>query len=259
MDLAWQKSSIRRVKRERDIVGGREEGWDSPLTWETVRSGGSAAYSARTELKINILDGDTYLCSFCQGKGEKPRGSLCSVCKGTGTVALQPPVIKCVYCRGRGEERPRSNITCTVCSGKGFVSVNEPIEMCPACDGRGSSRESKLPCTKCKGKGIIAATTYLKDEPADANRQLRDRNFYNNSDSRGRMPSGSEWEVLLAVKNLGAADSYAIGARMKISSEYAAHLSNSLCENNYLYKVSPKSMALTSKGEKVMRQKEIIK
>jgi len=96
-------------------------------------------------------------CAFCRGKGQRPRGSRCSVCGGSGKVAIQPPHIKCAYCKGRGEEKPRSNLTCTVCRGKGYVNVREPIETCLKCGGRGVDPHNKLPCTMCRGRGVVTA------------------------------------------------------------------------------------------------------
>ena len=94
-------------------------------------------------------------CGFCNGKGEKPRGSRCSVCGGSGKVSVQAPFIKCAYCKGTGEEKPRSNLTCTVCRGKGYVSVREPVEACPKCRGKGADPHNKLPCMMCRGKGVV--------------------------------------------------------------------------------------------------------
>jgi len=100
-------------------------------------------------------ENDKLDCAFCAGKGEKPKGSRCSVCGGNGKISVQPPAIKCAYCKGTGKEKPRSNLTCTVCRGKGYVSVREPLSTCPKCHGKGADPHNKLPCTKCRGKGVI--------------------------------------------------------------------------------------------------------
>lgn len=106
--------------------------------------------------RVSISPGHDKLdCAFCAGRGEKPRGSRCSVCGGSGKISVPPPVIKCAYCKGTGKEKPRSNLTCTVCKGKGHVSVREPIETCPKCRGKGADPHNKLPCTRCAGKGVI--------------------------------------------------------------------------------------------------------
>jgi len=104
---------------------------------------------------VAIKNIDELDCAFCKGKGEKPRGSRCSVCGGTGKVSIQSPFIKCAYCKGRGEEKPRSNLTCIVCKGKGYVSVKEPLENCPKCGGKGADPHNKLPCMMCGGKGVV--------------------------------------------------------------------------------------------------------
>jgi len=102
-----------------------------------------------------IKDIDKLDCAFCGESGEKPRGARCPVCGGSGKVLVQPPFIKCAYCKGRGEEKPRSNVTCTVCRGKGYVSVKEPFENCPKCGGKGADPHNKLPCMMCRGKGVV--------------------------------------------------------------------------------------------------------
>jgi len=68
---------------------------------------------------------------------------------------VDPPAVMCAYCKGRGEEKPRSNVTCTVCRGKGFVSVAEPVEGCTHCRGTGAEPNNKLSCLKCGGKGVV--------------------------------------------------------------------------------------------------------
>jgi len=94
-------------------------------------------------------------CAFCCGKGEKPRGSRCSVCGGTGKVSVQPPYIRCAYCKGTGEEKPRSNLTCIVFKGKDYVNVKQTLENCPKCGGRGSDPHNKIPCIMCRGKDVV--------------------------------------------------------------------------------------------------------
>jgi DnaJ-class molecular chaperone len=104
---------------------------------------------------VSLLTDDWYDCAFCGGAGEKPRGSVCSVCKGKKRIQLNPPVVKCASCKGRGEEKRGGNITCTPCRGKGYVSVVEPAEVCPTCNGVGKTRGSNLACVQCKGIGAI--------------------------------------------------------------------------------------------------------
>jgi len=105
---------------------------------------------------VELLRDEWYDCGFCGGTGEKPKGSVCSTCRGNKRIQFTPPVVKCASCKGRGEEKPRSNVTCTPCRGKGYVSVTEPVEVCPTCNGIGRTRGSNLACVKCKGIGIVS-------------------------------------------------------------------------------------------------------
>jgi DnaJ-class molecular chaperone len=64
--------------------------------------------------------------------------------------------VRCAFCKGRGEAKPRTNITCTVCRGTGLVQVSGPIATCPQCRGRGMRAGSDgLPCPRCAGKGFV--------------------------------------------------------------------------------------------------------
>lgn len=132
--------------------GIKQEGW----AWETIKIDGKGRLSSKGEaIGIgHLLREENYRCGFCKGTGEKPRGSKCSACKGKKLVPLNPPVMVCAYCKGRGEERPRTNITCLVCRGLGFVSVQEPLERCSRCRGKGKEPHNKLPCIRCRGKGV---------------------------------------------------------------------------------------------------------
>ena len=104
-----------------------------------------------------LLYDSIYECAFCHGRGERPAGTICPVCRRSGVVSLEPPVVICAYCSGRGEVPPRSGITCTVCGGRGRVSVSEPIQICPGCRGRGRKRGAALSCIQCKGLGVVTA------------------------------------------------------------------------------------------------------
>ena len=119
------------------------------LKWS---SGTKVAVDKSREMFRN---GNKVDCAFCSGTGEKPKGSRCVVCGGSGKLSVKSPFIKCAYCKGRGEEKPRSNLTCTVCRGKGYVSIKEPVETCSKCGGRGIEPHSKLPCIVCRGKGVV--------------------------------------------------------------------------------------------------------
>lgn len=128
--------------------------WD----WRAARDRRSIAASVAVPGIGPLLHDATYACVFCRGKGEKQAGAICPVCRGSGVVSLEPPVVKCGYCRGRGEIPARSGITCTVCRGQGKVSVHEPIEACPSCRGRGRKVGSALHCIECRGVGVVSAS-----------------------------------------------------------------------------------------------------
>jgi DnaJ-class molecular chaperone len=137
--------------------------------WESVvdkkeRAGGvssevqdeTIAQSGKVKKTVELLRDEWYDCGFCSGTGEKPKGSTCPVCRGSKHIELTPPVVRCASCKGRGEEKPRSNVTCTPCRGKGYASVAEPVDVCPTCRGFGRTQGSSLACIRCKGIGVIS-------------------------------------------------------------------------------------------------------
>jgi DnaJ-class molecular chaperone len=130
------------------------------LAWEavTIDQTGRAVGERGTGLRFCQLVWDhVFDCAFCAGKGERPPGTTCSVCGGSGKVSVDPPVVVCAFCRGRGKVSRSSNISCTSCKGFGVISVTEPIEVCPFCKGRGRGKGSNLACIHCKGSGVIQA------------------------------------------------------------------------------------------------------
>ena len=132
---------------------GQEE-----LNWSTTKVNRSGKHFSKGTGGIMIgklLTETAYPCGFCGGKGEKPKGTVCRVCRGTGKISVNPPAVICAYCKGEGEEKPRSNMTCSVCRGKGVVSVTEPVESCTYCRGTGRDPHNKLSCLKCRGKGVV--------------------------------------------------------------------------------------------------------
>jgi len=132
---------------------GQEE-----VAWSTSRVDRSGKHFSDGDRGIRIgklLTETTYPCGFCRGKGEKPKGTICPVCGGVGKVTVNPPAVVCAYCKGRGEEKPRSNMICTVCRGTGIVHVTEPVEGCVYCRGTGREFGNKLPCLQCRGKGVV--------------------------------------------------------------------------------------------------------
>jgi len=141
-----------------DILRQTQDSATGGWVWHSVKvekKGKSDTLPDKPKKPVNLLRDEWYICAFCGGAGEKPKGSVCSVCKGKKRMQLNPPVVKCASCKGRGEEKPRTNVTCTPCRGKGYVSVNEPVEVCPICNGVGRTRGSSLACVQCKGIGVI--------------------------------------------------------------------------------------------------------
>lgn len=103
---------------------------------------------------ILLFQEKQYLCAFCKGVGEKPKGSVCSSCHGKKQIKLTPPVVKCAACKGRGTGQRQSNYTCSTCNGNGWVAVREPVEKCKSCLGRGKISGSNLLCVSCRGVGV---------------------------------------------------------------------------------------------------------
>lgn len=96
---------------------------------------------------------DAMACAFCQGSGVNPafgNQSVCGVCHGRGRVAVQPPVVSCLKCRGSGCET--GDLTCLACRGYGVVAVRPGAGACPRC--RGTGEDGVFYCTQCKGQGI---------------------------------------------------------------------------------------------------------
>lgn len=141
------------------------------LGWETVKVDGAGRHIYEIGGRVlagRLLAESTYPCSFCGRKGERPKGTLCPVCRGSKKVSINPPGVRCAYCKGRGEDKPRSNVTCIVCGGKGVVSITEPIEVCVRCWGNGAEPNNKLPCLKCRGKGVNKKRSHRNIAPVKA-------------------------------------------------------------------------------------------
>jgi len=257
----WNWKTNKRIKSRGFPIQKSHDEW----VWHPVTLGSSGRQSNRSFLG-KILDEDVYDCGFCKGKGEKPKGSKCSVCEGKGIVTVEPPAVICAFCKGRGEEKPRTNVTCTVCRGKGVIHVQEPVEKCPHCHGIGKEPTNKLPCIVCRGSGVVTvkeevdSRQYLELEkeprylgvfaqqhqPAPKDRQ-RKKTYH--------LPSGSEKEAMNIIYELGAADSVAVGRRMLVSSSYADYLCKSLVKAGLLIRDSGK-YTLTPEGEKLLEKSE---
>jgi len=260
----WERTEYNKIHRR----GSPIKKWQDEWVWQPVTLGSSTRQSRRNFLG-KILNDDIYECGFCSGTGEKPKGSRCSVCGGKGTVSVSPPAVICAYCKGRGEEKPRTNVTCTVCRGKGVVSVQEPIEICHHCRGRGAEPTNKLPCIVCKGKGVVTIKEEVESRQyLDLEKEPRYLGLFAQQHQAApknkqqkkiyHLPSGSEKEALEIIYELEAADraadGAAVGARMNISSFYADYLCRSLVKGGLLI-LDSRKYALTPAGEKLLGKK----
>ena len=242
-DWTWKPTTpakaLRRARRSRR--GYEDLPW-SPLKARYSFKGSSdtGGGKALEEVVGKIIREDFYDCGFCSGTGQRPLGSTCPACKGKGQISINPPAVRCAFCKGRGEAQPRSLITCRICRGKGIVSVVEPIKLCPECEGRGhtSSGSESPPCKRCKGKGVVTAE-----------REVR-RSLPN--------PSGSERDVAEAIYQLGGEGSVAeISPRVRMSTAYTEYVCKSMADKGHLEKVGRTVYALTPDCEMAMERKEI--
>ena len=110
-----------------------------------------------------LLYGKEYECAFCGGEGQFPNESQCPVCRGSGQVVADPPVVRCAFCHGRGQVPPRSALTCCVCRGSGVAPVKAPIRICPECKGRGKKPGQSLYCAGCRGAGVVTSPEQCTD------------------------------------------------------------------------------------------------
>jgi len=241
---------------------GQEE-----LIWTTskVDSSGKRFSKGGAGIRVGkLLTEANHPCAFCKGKGEKPKGTICPVCRGGREISIAPPGVVCAYCKGRGQEKPRSNITCTVCRGKGFVSVKEPIEGCSRCRGTGAEPNNKLPCLECRGKGVISKKIPLKDavpfKPA-FDRQIKfqmeqkERRMELPA-KRKRNPTASEIEVLeVYYESKRQARSLKVSNYVGMSPAYVEMMVRSLVENGFLITVAPRRYEITHKGIELLEGK----
>ncbi|MEW6216023.1 MAG: hypothetical protein AB1478_12605, partial [Nitrospirota bacterium] len=233
MDWEWDPSSYKRIRTGKTGIKKLKDEW----IWQPVKLGPAGQYASHQVGEI--LEDEIYPCGFCNGTGEKPKGSKCSVCKGKATVSVEPPAVKCAYCRGRGEERPRTNVTCTACRGKGVIHVEEPIEICPHCRGTGAEPTNKLVCITCRGRGVVTVSNRVKEEIY----YLEEVGSFVEEKFKSKVKevpvgsvSGSEREALEVVKELSRADRVAVARNMAppVSSAYAEQLCNSLVKKGLL-------------------------
>jgi len=247
-------------------AASHESGQDE-LLWTTTKIDGSGRHCSEKGGAIRdwkLLTETTHPCGFCKAKGEKPKGTACSVCRGSGKASLNPPAVICAFCKGRGEEKPRSNITCTVCRGKGFVSVTEPFIVCSHCRGKGSEPNNKLPCLKCKGKGVIPKMIPRKEVAAPKAAFYNQVKFQMKQKDRipvppakqKRNPTASEIEVLqVYYEARRRKKAFNISNYTGMSPAYVGMMTRSLVENGLLTALAPRKYEITPKGIKFFEDK----
>jgi len=252
MDWAWDSVSHKGTQTNRRNVKKLKDDW----VWEPVKIGPGQSYGGHQ--KGALLSDGTYPCGFCSGKGQKPMGSMCPVCRGTGTVSVDPPTVRCAYCKGKGTEKPISNVTCTACGGKGVIHVEEPVETCSRCRGTGKELTNKLVCIKCRGKGVVTVQEENK-QIYDFGQEIErlDDLAQNKPRTEREKPigfaTGSEREALRIIKELNQADAIAVGRNISppISPAYAKQLCDALLKKRLLLRHGV-LYSLTPHGEKVL-------
>ncbi|MEW6685012.1 MAG: hypothetical protein AB1393_02240 [Candidatus Edwardsbacteria bacterium] len=254
MDWEWDSSSYKRIRTGKTGIKKLKDEW----IWQPVKLRPAGQYASHQVGEI--LEDEIYPCGFCNGAGEKPRGSKCSVCRGAGTVSVEPPTVRCAYCKGSGEEKPRSNVTCTACRGKGVIHVEEPVDICPHCRGTGKEPTNKLVCIKCRGKGVVTVKEeeeqpweLQEEELEEVGSFTEERSQDKVKEELVRSVAGSEREALEVVKELGQADRVAVGRNMSppVSSAYAEQLCDALVKKRLLLRHGL-LYTLTPNGEKVL-------
>lgn len=266
--LQWKSVTEKTGLDWKPFTTEREEWSWKPLKLD--RGGRSYSTEKWRGRSGEILREETYHCAFCGGKGERPRGAKCSVCMGSGLAKVTPPAVVCAYCKGRGEERPRSNVTCTVCRGKGVVSISEPIEVCPSCRGTGAAPQSSLPCLSCRGKGVITkpkvertvtrpksmGSQYIEPYIKEKEAQLK-RGKTGESERLGpRNATASELEVL-EVYELVEKTKMPINVSdyTRMSPGYVQMLTKSLVRNALLIPIGPRKYKITEEGKKLLEKR----
>jgi len=268
-----QQVPFERIAQERsgwDVLSSVRSGRSAGLTfhkpgqeeliWTTSKVDGSGKHysKGRTGIRVGkLLTEATHPCGFCKGRGEKPKGTVCPVCRGSGELSVNPPAVVCAYCKGRGEEKPRSTITCTVCRGKGFVSVTEPIEGCTHCRGTGAEPNNKLPCLKCRGKGVISKKIPVRQAvPSKPNFhhritfQMEQKEKSMELPARQkRNPTASELEVLQVYDEARRRKrALNVSSYTNMSPAYLGMMVRSLMENGFLTAIAPRKYKITPKG-----------
>ena len=122
-----------------------------PATGKTRETGRRPVARALARRRREVRYVESVRCGYCQGSGKAASGNTCSVCKGGGSMPVDPPVVQCLECRGTGHSK--GDLTCLACRGVGVVSVRQEATTCPRCDGTGKS--GAFYCTHCRGQGIV--------------------------------------------------------------------------------------------------------
>ena len=250
----WTWNEVDKTKmRSRSCLRGSRSG-DEGYAWGPMKKpshrlrGSSAASEGRPSYEVvgELIEEEICDCGFCAGTGEFPTGSTCPVCKGRSNIKINPPGVKCAFCKGIGKAQTRSMITCLVCKGKGVVSVTKPIETCSQCNGTGrSGMSSSLACGKCKGKGVVTVKEVAGEGASGEKRFIRS-------------PSGSERDVAKALCQLGGDGSVAqVSAKTRVTTNYVEYLCKSMVDRGYVERIGVGVYALTPGCEKAMEQIEI--
>ena len=234
-----------------------------PLPWHAVKTDGTAPILAGGPgSAATVLDEGMWPCGFCRGKGQRPAGSKCPVCRGTGIISLSPPVARCAFCKGRGEEKVRSNVTCTVCRGKGYVEVADDATACARCNGTGREKNNKLPCLGCKGKGLVGERTRGTPEPHEhpdgldfwQREQVRLKiKHAGPPQTRAASVAGTELEVLTAYCEAEeAGEAPDLARRTGLSDGYIGMLRQSLLGKGLLVSAGARRFCLSDAGREVI-------
>ncbi len=244
-EFAWRQNKKVRRTRTRGAV---EYPGGETVVWQPMKARGHRAASAAPRAKPvgELLRDKFYSCGFCKGEGMKPEGTKCPVCKAKGWVKVNPPAVKCAFCRGRGSEKPRSLVTCLVCKGKGVVSVKEPVEVCSECNGGGRKTGEGLYCGQCRGAGVVHVE---KEEIDQETGEVITKHF--------RSPSGTPRDICKAIYQLGGEAGRAeIANRERITGAYAEFVLKDMVGKGWLTRYDRDMYALTKQTENFVKEME---
>ncbi len=230
---------VRRSPQARSFAKPGQE----PDLWNAIRVAGSGGSSPKGTVKkwtsgpAELLYESHLLCSFCKGKGERPAGTRCPVCHGTGAIVLKPPVVVCAFCKGRGSKEARNYVTCLVCRGRGYVEVDEGAITCATCRGRGKEPGTNLYCKGCKGKGVV--TPHRSDTGGAPQTRAS--------------PTATELQVLRAyceAEDAGQAPN--VPYRTRLTDGYVQMLRKKLCDKGLLAALGGRRYHTTDLGREMV-------